>query len=1351
MVDTKEDPVREPTQPASPVFVLTDFDDGQAQIAHQDFAIDEPKMPNGDRAAITTDHGAQLFVSAPGLKAAERLTETNLRPDARSRPPGRGSSSEKRSHSQDEKRQSLGSKFRRRLSTAGVEHGAQDFPREIVNRSFKSNADAKLRQPWAPVLKKLQRSRWTMAINRPVPAQERTVADIVIVSLCNTTHVSKSNPADLEAHLIQRPAVTTDSKQEAGSTKQTVPRRINAAIHQLPVLPFTEDRTETVQNKSGRHWSWDLDILQHYVPNCEIMDVSFDTTGTPPDPNDFEIAAEELNTYLQDLRGQTRTPIMFVGLNLGSLIVIRCLSAASRHSTSERVLSCTAGLYMFTECLVSRDSCLRASEPLCSNEGDKNLIDKLFDLATKRTVSDFLKKDMFARVLEDETLGEKRLSIGDASWADSKIAFPIVQFLSPDDDQVSVKGGLKTMFGGSIRTESLKQKFEPTRRFYGQDEEQFRHFMTLIQSTLSANPLLRAAATGPNATNKAIRAGVDVNSRYRWGQTVLHFAVRHQLVQVVDMLLQIDGVDRNAKDEDSNTPLHFAVKTCNETIILALTHRGADPGIENSHKMTPRNLAEKHRSRRHILNMLPSLLVSGADETTAPKRMGEGRAPSSTKGELACKHYQITVTEIYALGKSDKYWSVNISVDLLLYGTTGLPEILAAARPKAIRQEQLVCTWIHIPENNIIWVEDLVDRLGFDLTIWPQPLSSMPVSLRKRALTPHVGHDQPLSVFLPYISYEDNQKQQHRAEYIKNVAKNHKAATEQRDLLVSPQEANVFASLLKFPLIPLPIHTPEGLNEAPLSNSIPIGRASHFDDSDSDAGTIGDIDVLDPDDIEEKEKAMIDTYLYGPSALHVRRTLDQYYYYMLKNTQARDKDQVVKRWAERHHLENRHNIMMVDQLWLWKLIAPKGETDLGPDLPPKSSELNQGGTLSKLEGSIILTCFPSRTGVRGLQRSFRGTQDDLQHFVLNPPNRKRNPVQSPEDLIARILGRCCGTFDRLQDDTALQFFQMFAESIGLIDDKESVLFSKFQARSEQMLTLNPTSKIYNQRKNDLLVALLDIREEIELLVEIKDIRDEIKIITSVLGTQRSLVEKMGDPDANGNVLLEQPVIYSMIRTDIEDFNGLNEQAAIIQDKLSTLMDLKQKAANAWEAREARETTVAASKQGDIIMVFTVVTIIFLPLTFIAAFFTIDVVSFPKDERTGETSWPLKLVTVLLICVSASVSLPLIIFALNMEACAVMYNELWYHYLRRAYIGFLRILPLYGKANKWREHTIKRLNTWSREYVDPLGDMHNRGQEMNDLAKIQRVDIRESVDLAEDAQAIINTNNIRLHKRNNTKR
>ena len=93
------------------------------------------------------------------------------------------------------------------------------------------------------------------------------------------------------------------------------------------------------------------------------------------------------------------------------------------------------------------------------------------------------------------------------------------------------------------------------------------------------------------------------------------------------------------------------------------------------------------------------------------------------------------------------------------------------------------------------------------------------------------------------------------------------------------------------------------------------------------------------------------------------------------------------------------------------------------------------------------------------------------------------------------------------------------------------------------------------------------------------------------------------------------------------------------------MDLKQKAANAWEAREARETTVAASKQGNVgnvhiflfcaaynlqtILVFTIVTIVFLPLSFMSSFFAIGIAAFPKDNITGETNWPLGIVTGLL--------------------------------------------------------------------------------------------------------------------------
>lgn len=59
------------------------------------------------------------------------------------------------------------------------------------------------------------------------------------------------------------------------------------------------------------------------------------------------------------------------------------------------------------------------------------------------------------------------------------------------------------------------------------------------------------------------------------------------------------------------------------------------------------------------------------------------------------------------------------------------------------------------------------------------------------------------------------------------------------------------------------------------------------------------------------------------SPFHCRRTLDQYFYYMLDTTESRDRDQVIYRWG-RKDLKKKGKtgdapILMVDQLWLWVL------------------------------------------------------------------------------------------------------------------------------------------------------------------------------------------------------------------------------------------------------------------------------------------------------------------------------------------------------------------------------------------------------------------------------------------------
>lgn len=65
-----------------------------------------------------------------------------------------------------------------------------------------------------------------------------------------------------------------------------------------------------------------------------------------------------------------------------------------------------------------------------------------------------------------------------------------------------------------------------------------------------------------------------------------------------------------------------------------------------------------------------------------------------------------------------------------------------------------------------------------------------------------------------------------------------------------------------------------------------------------------------------KDQKLIHAYLLNAPPLHPRRTLDQFYYSAF-DTEARDQDQVVYRYCDRHKMELK--VFMVDQLWLWIL------------------------------------------------------------------------------------------------------------------------------------------------------------------------------------------------------------------------------------------------------------------------------------------------------------------------------------------------------------------------------------------------------------------------------------------------
>jgi|ERR1700722_8955775 hypothetical protein len=69
------------------------------------------------------------------------------------------------------------------------------------------------------------------------------------------------------------------------------------------------------------------------------------------------------------------------------------------------------------------------------------------------------------------------------------------------------------------------------------------------------------------------------------------------------------------------------------------------------------------------------------------------------------------------------------------------------------------------------------------------------------------------------------------------------------------------------------------------------------------------------EELTADEKLML-FYLYDDRPIHLRRTLDQSYDYMLEGTKDRDDGQVVSRHMKKLGYE-KPRLIMVDQLWLW--------------------------------------------------------------------------------------------------------------------------------------------------------------------------------------------------------------------------------------------------------------------------------------------------------------------------------------------------------------------------------------------------------------------------------------------------
>jgi hypothetical protein len=1021
----------------------------------------------------------------------------------------------------------------------------------------------------------------------------------------------------------------------------------------------TQDELEKTQN-----WLKDPLMLPEVLPYNRTICVGYDL-DTVDDQNaiDYEGAAHELLEYLKKQRSACSTrPITFIGHGLGCYVVYQALLCGATNSVAKLLQDACAGI-LFHHVPVG-DSGPDSSNPLAGMEKHSSNTTPVTDAHKSSS-----KPDRMNPVLDLSRLTEIA--------REHSILHHVLNHGPSEKDHVQ-------SFNFSKKNDSL-----------------FQQLSAKIVEWSETHQLMRSVEQADFATVKQLLdEGVKINIRKTLSEeTALHVACQQMSSksQDIDMLVRTGKADVTLRDMNGRTPLHYALRhrSPDVEIVRVLLEAGADIYAPDCDRFTPWDHAKQtgRKKLRRLLRMRP--LVEGPSATKGS--VGHAQPHSRSAGEV-CDTYQMAATEMYFDSQTltEKHLPQHFSISDAIYGKKTLQAMLDVTRSDPINaiKNQLSCRWYHLPANNMVWVEDLFrNRFKMHPTIWSEQVrdSEWP---HGRCIIPHSAQfnaesgESILAVCMPYVSYEDNQHQTSVSDTARKQVPSTQAkwldglspilglnkalddAFEARDVV--PQRPDTFR--LSTPQEHRPI-----TSSGPLSDASEFGRQSleapvHDPDTDSDVdASDGDTSRFITSKLSKEEKDLVRVYLHHSPPLHTRRTLDQYYYYMLEDTRKRDADQVVTRWARDRLRKPHHNILMVDQLWIWVI---KGKDDQ-PDR--------------------VISCFPEREGHGS------GFLDDLHRNVLHHNADKRQPIATTADLVARIVTTCSDIFSWSQEAELVRFLHFFEATVGRVGDDEIKLLNDFGENSEELHGLDDKHFKYADDKDDMLIKLLDARPQIKLLKEAKDIQDEINIILHVLREQLRVLEdedktiksffgpnKNDKTDVDGGNAWREPL--RVVRRAVGDFDKMDKQMKKIVTDLNHLLDLQQKQATVWEARSTREGARATSRQGNVMVIFTMVTIVFLPLSFCASFFALNIGEFPTDDN-GQTNWPLRRLSAYLFGISFAVIIPLIALAFTIESVILGFffiDNKWLSPFTITFLNVLSWLPFLRKiSSKAADRVAKR--------------------------------------------------------------
>ncbi|KAI2465186.1 hypothetical protein F4781DRAFT_435628 [Annulohypoxylon bovei var. microspora] len=395
-------------------------------------------------------------------------------------------------------------------------------------------------------------------------------------------------------------------------------------------------------------------------------------------------------------------------------------------------------------------------------------------------------------------------------------------------------------------------------------------------------------------------------------------------------------------------------------------------------------------------------------------------------------------------------------------------------------------------------------------------------------------------------------------------------------------------------------------------------------------------------ELDSLDSRVIWEYIGHDPPLNTRRTLDQYGYPSLRETYARDDEQMLykltkeklpipfmRKWDVYHSGDTKGplgalspssrlasaakmfksseaasqkdegesnveenllngNVLMVDQLWLWAV-----------------------------DKSTLMTFFPKRESQPTEGPMFQ--QADLRNSVYNELNGDLSGrCENALDLAAFVTLHAVTVLMDRTSHPNLEIFRIFEEALGILTERMTLSLKRFRMQTFRDKAQesdsddpeeNRTESIKQRHKRELERAERDNREHTSVLLELRDMDDELTTMKNLFSEQEEAIKQMREsyekPELlayteNGRGFLEEAL--RRLLDYHKTVHDMIQRVDATKKDYEKLQEMVQRQAQVDEARWSRRQTELASSQNLSVMIFTTFTVLFLPLSFFTSLF-----------------------------------------------------------------------------------------------------------------------------------------------------